>query len=172
MMELLRNRRSIRRYQDRPVEPEKVVLLEEAVLRAPSSRNIDPWEFIFIDERALLEKLAVCKPHGASFLSGAALGIVICGDGTASDVWVEDCSIASILVQMAAQSLGLGSCWVQVRNRQHDEQTSAERYVQDLLGIPEHVKVESIVAVGYPAERREPVPRGQLKTSKVHRNRF
>jgi len=167
MIELLRKRRSIRKYLDKPIEPEKVELLKEAVLRAPSSRNIDPWEFVFVKDRAMLEKLSRCKPHGASFLSGAALGIVICGDSTASDVWVEDCSIASILVQMVAQSLGLGSCWIQVRNRTHDEESSAERYVQNLLGIPAHVKVESIVAVGYPAETREPVPREKLKVAKI-----
>jgi len=125
-----------------------------------------------VDDRALLERLAQCKPHGASFLSGAALGVVVCADSTASDVWVEDCSIASILVQMVAQSLGLGSCWVQVRNRSHDEQTSSERYVQNLLGIPEHVKVESIIAVGYPAEKREPLPRDCLKYTKIRTGTF
>jgi len=172
MIELLRNRRSIRRYLDRPIEPAKVVLLREAVLRAPSSRNIDPWEFVFVDDRTLLERLATCKPHGANFLGGAPLGIVVCGDSAASDVWVEDCSIASILVQMVAQSLGLGSCWIQVRNRNYDERTDSSAYVQSLLGIPEHIPVESIIAVGYPAEKREPVPSERLKTAKVHVNRF
>jgi len=172
MIEWLRNRRSIRKYLDRPIEPEKIELLKEAVLRAPSSRSLDPWEFIFVQDRGLLEKLAACKPHGASFLEQAALGIVICGDSTQSDVWVEDCSIASILVQMVAQSLGLGSCWIQVRNRNYDEQSRSEQYVQSLLGIPGPIKVESIVAVGYPAQSREPLPREQLKSSKVHLNRF
>jgi nitroreductase len=172
MIDLLRNRRSIRRYLDRPIEPEKIERLKEAVLRAPSSRNIDPWEFVFVDDRATLEKLAACKPHGAAFLKGAPLGIVVCGDDTRSDVWVEDCSIASILVQMAAQSMGLGSCWIQVRKRMHDDGRSAEQYVQCLLGIPEHIRVESIIAVGYPAEHRAPMRPDELKTSKVHLNRF
>jgi nitroreductase len=172
MIELLRNRRSIRQYLDRPIEPEKIERLKEAALRAPSSRNIDPWEFIFVDDRELLAKLATCKPHGAGFLKGAALGIVICGDGTQSDVWIEDCSIASILIQMAAQSLGLGSCWIQIRQRMHDNQVSSEQHIQKLLDIPEHIQVESIVAVGYAAERRTPLPVDELKTSKVHLNRF
>ena len=172
MIELLRNRRSIRQYLDRPIEPEKIERLKEAALRAPSSRNIDPWEFIFVDDRELLAKLATCKSHGAGFLKGAALGIVICGDGTQSDVWIEDCSIASILIQMAAQSLGLGSCWIQIRQRMHDNQVSSEQHIQKLLDIPEHIQVESIVAVGYAAERRTPLPVDELKTSKVHLNRF
>jgi nitroreductase len=73
---------------------------------------------------------------------------------------------------MAAQSLGLGSCWIQVRQRSHDETVSSEQYIQKLLGIPEHIQVESIVAVGYAAERRTPLPAEELKTSKVHLNRF
>ena len=172
MIELLRARRSIREYTDRSLEPEKLELLREAVLRSPSSRNLDPWEFIFVDDRQLLKKLAVCKPHGADFLAQAALGIVICANSQESDTWIEDCTIAAILAQMVAQSLGLGSCWVQVRNRKSDDETTSERYVQKLLRVPEHIKVESIIAVGYPAEKREPLPRADLKDAKVHANIF
>lgn len=172
MIELLRARRSVRRYSDQPVEPEKVSLLKEAVLRSPSSRNIDPWDFIFVDERELLAALARCKPHGADFLEQAALGIVVCGDSRESDTWIEDCSIASILVQMVAQSIGLGSCWIQVRNRMFDEQTTSQRYIQDLLRIPEHIQVQSIIALGYPAEQRDPLPAGELKHWKVRANTY
>jgi nitroreductase len=107
MIELLRARRSIRQYTDKRIEPEKIEILKEAVLRSPSSRNFDPWEFIFVDDRDLLKKLSLSKRHGSKFLENAALGIVICGDGHKSDVWIEDCSIASILVQMVAQSMSL-----------------------------------------------------------------
>ncbi len=172
MIELLRTRRSIREYTGQPIEREKLELLKEAVLRSPSSRNLDPWEFIFVDDRQLLQKLAACKPHGADFLAQGALGIVICADSRKSDTWIEDCAIASILAQMTAQSLGLGSCWVQVRNRRFDDQTTSEQYVQKLLGIPEHLKVESLVAIGYPAEKREPLPRAELKDAKVHANGY
>ena len=172
MIELLRSRRSIRSYLDRPIAPEKLELLKEAVLRSPTSRNIDPWEFIFVDDRELLPRLAVCKPHGARFLEHAPLGIVVCGDSEASDVWIEDCSIASIIVQMVAQSLGLGSCWIQVRNRRYNDRATSERYVQDVLGIPDHVRVESIIAVGYPAEERPPKPKEDLKPEKLHSNTY
>jgi nitroreductase len=172
MIELLRARRSIREFTDQAVEPEKVALLREAALRSPSSRNIDSWEFVFVDDRGLLAKLARCKPHGADFLEQAALGVVVCGDSRASDVWGEDCSIAAILVQMTAQSLGLGSCWVQVRNRMHDDATTSERYIQSLLHIPEHVKVECVVAIGYPAEKREPLAAEELKAFKIRGNDF
>lgn len=170
IMELLRTRRSVRTYTDQAIEPEKLALLKEAVLRSPSSRNLDSWEFIFVDDCESLTKLALCKPHGADFLADAALGIVVCGDSRASDTWVEDCSIASILLQMVAQSLGLGSCWVQVRNRNFDGQTTSEQYLQALLDTPENLKIESIIAIGYPAETREPLARADLKDAKIHAN--
>ena len=172
MIELLRNRRSIRKYTDKCIEPEKIEILKEAILRSPSSRNIDPWAFIFVDDGEVLRQLALCKPHGAKFLEWAALGIVICADGQKSDVWIEDCSVASILVQIVAQSIGLGSCWIQVRNRTFNDQLSSEQYIRDLLNIPNHVKVESIIAIGYPAEKREPVQREELKYEKIRINGY
>ena len=170
MIELLRARRSIRKYTERAIEPEKIEILKEAVLRSPSSRNFDPWEFIFVDDRELLRKLALSKRHGSTFLENAALGIVICADAEKSDVWIEDCSIASILVQMVAQSMGLGSCWIQIRKRMHDDRTTSEEYIRKLLNVPGHVNVESIIAIGYPAETREPLPRENLKDEKIRMN--
>ena len=172
MIDLLRTRRSIRKYTNRRIEPQKLEILKEAVLRAPSSRNIDPWEFVFVDDRELLAKLALCKPHGAKFLEKAALGIVICADGQESDTWIEDCSIASILAQLTAQSLGLGSCWIQVRNRKFNDQMSSEAYIRELLKMPERINVESIVAIGYPNETREPLASEELKDQKIQINGY
>ena len=73
---------------------------------------------------------------------------------------------------MTAQSLGLGSCWIQVRNRMFDDQITSEQYVQSLLRIPEHIKVQSIIAIGYPAERREPLPAEELKYWKIRENTY
>jgi len=96
-MDLIANRRSIRRFSGDKVEAQKVELLKEAALRAPSSRGVNPWEFIFITDRNLLAKLSAAKPHGSTFLKDAPLGIVVCADPEKSDVWVEDASIATIL---------------------------------------------------------------------------
>ncbi|HHS13304.1 MAG TPA: NAD(P)H-dependent dehydrogenase/reductase [bacterium] len=167
MIELLRKRRSIRAYTDRPIKPEHMDLLQEALLRSPTSRNLRPWRFIFIENTDLLEKLSRCKPHGASFLAGARLGIVILGDETISDVWVEDCAIASILAQLTAQSLGLGSCWIQIRKRMYDGNQSAEQYIQSLLDLPEHLRVESIIALGYPAETKTGIAHESLDRSRI-----
>ncbi len=171
MIDLLRTRRSIRKYTNEPISDETRALLQEAVLRAPSSRGRNPWRFVFIDDSELLERLASAKPHGSSFLKGATLAIVVLGDETATDVWVEDCAIVSIIAHLAAHSLGLGSCWVQIRARPHDDQQSAEAYVQELLGIPAHLRVESVIAVGHPAETKPGVAAERLESAKVSWNR-
>jgi len=100
-LDLISNRRSIRKFKDKPVSKEKINSLIEAALRSPSSRSINPWRFIFIEDKNLLENLSEAKPHGATFLKEAALGIVVCCDISKSDVWIEDASIASIFIHMA-----------------------------------------------------------------------
>jgi nitroreductase len=172
MIELLRKRRSIRKFQDKSIELEKIEILKEAALRAPTSRNIMPWEFIFVTDKNILKKLSEAKQYGSAFVAGAALAVVVCADTTKTDVWVEDCSIASIILQLTGLEMGLGSCWVQIRNREHYESEPAEAYIQRLLGIPEHFAVENIVALGYPAERKEPIPCSALPLGKIHSESF
>ncbi len=171
-LDLLRRRRSVRRYRGRPIDRGTLRLLEEAVLRAPSSRGLNPWEFVFVTDRAALRELSRAKPHGASFLSGAALGVVVCGDPRAADTWIEDCSIASMLAHLAAASLGLGSCWVQLRMRRRDDGTPAETWVRRLLKIPRRLRVLSIVAVGPPAAAPRGIPSKKLPWGKIHHERY
>jgi nitroreductase len=128
--------------------------------------------FVFVDDPGLLGLLAQAKEHGSSFLKDAALGIVVCGDETKSDVWVEDCSIASIVVQLTAQTLGFGSCWIQIRKRPHSQDRTAEEYIQETLGIPQHLKVESIISIGYPAESKKPIPLEKLELEKIRYNKY
>ena len=169
LIETLRQRRSIRQFQDRPIPAELLVILKEALLRSPSSREIRPWSFVLVEDKDLLSKLSQAKPHGAGFLKGAALGIVVCGDSTRSDVWIEDCSIAAVIAHLTAASLGLGSCWIQIRERHYDDTTTAEQYVQNLLSLPEHIKVLAIIAVGYGAEQKAGVPFDALPADKFSR---
>ncbi|HDS44920.1 MAG TPA: NAD(P)H-dependent dehydrogenase/reductase [Methanomicrobia archaeon] len=167
MLELVRTRRSVRQYRDKEIEPELIELLKEAALRSPTSRNFKPWRFLFVTDKARLKALSRAKPSGSSFLTGAALGVVICADETESDVWIEDCSIASIILQLTGQSLGLGSCWIQIRNRMHDDSLTAEEYVKDVLELPVNFRVESIIAFGYPAETKPPIPKSELEYHKI-----
>lgn len=171
-LSLIRNRRSVRSFTNQPVEPDKVALLVEAALRSPSSRDLNPWEFILVTDKDMLAKLSSSKPHGASFLKGAPLGIVILADPNRCDVWVEDCSIASTYIQLAAENLGLKSCWIQIRKREVSPGKPARERVAELLNIPGNMEVESIIAVGYPNEHPKGHSADSLGYPKVHQGTY
>ncbi|HOK03653.1 MAG TPA: nitroreductase family protein [Victivallales bacterium] len=165
--ELIRNRRSVRRFKNKKIEEEKIRLLEESALRAPSSRGLNPWKFLFVKDKELIAKFAKAKEHGAEFLKGAQLAVVVCADRDVSDVWIEDCSIASIYIQLAAEELGLGSCWAQIRNRFRNKDEKARDYLAKLLSLPENIEIESIIGIGYPLYKPKPVPEEKLEWKKV-----
>jgi len=169
---LIRNRRSIRKYERKPVEADKIAVLAEAALRTPSSHGHNPWEFVFVTDRAALERLARAKPTGSAFIADAPLGIVVCADGAQSDVWVEDCAIATTFIQLAAESIGLASCWIQIRRRMHDDGTTAAEAVARIVGIPGDREVLSLIAVGYPARRKAAHGAESLRFDKVHMNLY
>ena len=172
MLNLLRQRRSIRVFKEQPVEPEKIKLLSEALLRAPTSRNLQPCEFILVDDPATLDRLVTAKAHGTSFFATAPLAIVIAANPQISDVWIEDSAIAAITAQLAAEAIGLKSCWAQMRLRAHDDDVSASEFVRQLVGLPETMEVPVVIAVGYPDEKKAGHGHDSLKNTKIHLNRF
>lgn len=155
--ELLKGRRSIRQYKDQTIEKEKIDELKEVCLLSPTSKNKKPCAFIFVEKKETLKVLSESKPSGGQMIASSALSIVVLADPQKSDVWIEDASIVSAYLHLACHDLGLGSCWVQIRNRMKDyeENISAESVIKQKLKIPMHYKVLSIIAVGYPDEEKE-----------------
>lgn len=170
-LDLMKKRRSIRKYSSRPLTEEETRALLEAALLSPSSRNIRPWEFILVRDRDTLAYLSRAK-HGAAMIAEAALAIVILGNRELSDVWVEDCSITASNILLAAADRGLGACWVQIRNRTHTDTLGAGEYVSTRLYVPERFAVEAIIALGYPDESRPPLGEADMDWSKVHDERY
>lgn len=167
-LELLKRRRSSRLFTGEPVDKDAVCDLMRAALMSPSGHRINPWEFILVDDKEVLKSLSTSKEHGAGLLEGAAMAVVVLGDTTKTDVWIEDCSIATIIMQLAAEELGLGSCWVQMRRRMDAEGNMAEDNVRGLLGIPAHYAVLSIVAIGHKARETKPFDEGKMQWEKIH----
>lgn len=170
--ELLKTRRSIRKYLPQKVEPEKILQIIKAALMSPASKRSNPWEFIVVQDREMLQKLADSRPHGSQLLAESPLGIVVVADTEKSDVWVEDASIAAIIMQLQAQDLGLASCWVQVFKRDKDNQTTTEEYIKKLLNIPSKYAVLNILSIGYPNEVRKPYDEELLSVEKIHFEAF
>ena len=169
MLDLLYSRRSIRKYTPQFIEPEKIEKLIEAALLSPSSRNREAWEFVVVTEKSTLKKLSISKPGTALMLADAPLAIVVCGKPKDSDVWIEDCSIAAIIIQLAAHDMGLGTCWIQLRGRMFDEQLSSSVYVKQTLELPDDLEIECIISIGYPAEIKTKRDKSVLSYNKVFR---
>lgn len=147
MINSLKERRSIRKYKNQEIEEKKIEKIIVAGKMAPSGKNKKPVEFIVVKDKDILKKLSLVKPKGGLFLEEAPAGIVIVGREDISDTWIEDCSIATTFIQLEAHNQGLGSCWIQIRER-----FDAENKVKELLDIERDKRVLCIISIGYPDE--------------------
>lgn len=172
MIEILRKRRSVRSFLKKDVEDEKIEILKESLLRAPTSRNINPTEFILVKDKQTLQSLSKVKAHGAEFLAKCNMAFVIIGDTSKSDTCIEDCSIASIILQLVAESLELGSCWAQIRLRYDNDKKPAEENVRKILNIPDKYLIESIIGIGYAASKPKPIEYSKLQQNRIHEEKF
>lgn len=166
--DLLLRRHSIRRYTPEPLSADEVKLILEAALLAPTSKSSRSWQFVVVEDKSMLERLGDCKPAGAVPVKRCAMAVVVCGDPSLSDPWIEDASLAAEFMQLQAEDLGLGSCWVQVRGRFTADNIPSEEYVQQLLGIPDIYPVLCIMTFGHKDEERRPVDPSKLLWEKVH----
>ncbi|MEG1586360.1 MAG: nitroreductase family protein [Bacteroidales bacterium] len=166
--DLLVQRRSIRKYTEEPLTPDQVKLILEAALLSPAGKRKNPWQFIVVEDKEVLKLLAKAKEHGATPIEGASLAIVVLCDANISDTWIEDGSIASTLIQLQCEALGLGSCWIQMRDRFSAEGRRAEDVIREILSIPFGIEVLSIISVGHKAEEKKPYDPDKLQWEKVH----
>ena len=170
--DLIKNRRSMRKFTGEELSQDQVVTLLKAALMSPSSKRSNPWQFIVVDDKETLQQLSICKEMGASFLKDAALAIVVMADPLASDVWIEDAAIASLMIQLQAEDMGLGSCWIQVRERFTASGIPSGDFVHNVLDIPLQLQVLSIVAVGHKGMERKPFNEEHLQWEKVHLGKY
>lgn len=170
--ELIKARRSMRKFTDEELTQEQVVALMKAALMAPTSKRCNAWQFIVVDDKEKLKELSYCKEQASQFIADAALAVVVTADPLASDVWIEDASIASIYLQLQAEDMGLGSCWVQVRERNSASGISSNEYVHNVLDIPLPLQVLSIIAIGHKGMERKPFDEEHLQWEKIHLNQY
>lgn len=170
--ELIKVRRSMRKFTEEELTQEQVVTLMKAALMAPTSKRSNSWQFIVVDDKESLKKLSFCKEQASQFIADATLAIVVVADPLVSDVWIEDAAIASIYLQLQAEDIGLGSCWVQVRERLTASGISSGEYVHDILDIPLQLQVLSIIAIGHKGMERKPFNEDNLQWEKIHLNKY
>ena len=115
--DLIATRRSMRKFTTQKLSDEQKQTILRAALISPTAKNNRGWEFVTVEDPAMLEKLSKCRAMGSGFLAEAVFAVVVLGDPSKSDCWIEDCSIAAINMQLQAEDLGLGSCWCHMRGR-------------------------------------------------------
>jgi len=165
LMDALFTRRSIRKYQDRPIPPELIQELLAAAMAAPNAGNAQAWQFVVVTDRALLDRVPGFSPY-AAMARNAPAGILVCGDLSLEKYpgyWVQDCSAAMQNLLLAAHDKGLGAVWTGV----HPMQDRVDGF-RALLGLPGHVVPLGFAVLGYPAQeaRRE----DRFRQDRVHMN--
>ncbi|QRN83373.1 nitroreductase family protein [Chloroflexota bacterium] len=167
-LETIFARRSIRKYQDKPVEQEKLELLLQAAMAAPSADNTKPWEFIVITDPEAMEKIRSVMLFGKY---NAPAAIMVCGNTSVFKnpigirFWVQDCSAATENILLAAVELGLGTVWLGVHPIHNFEKRLAKAF-----DLPDYVKPLNVIYVGYPDQ--EKAARTQYDPKRVHWNKF
>ena len=173
LLQLMLQRRSVRKYTGEAIPEDKIKLILQAGLASATSKNRKPWEFVVVQEKETLQKLAKCRAGAAKMLETAGCAIVVFGDTSVTpDVWVEDCSIAMSNMHLMADVLGLGSCWIQGRCREAENGQATEEFCQQLLGVPANYKLEAILSIGVSEERPKGYTAEDLKEGKIHWEKF
>jgi nitroreductase len=166
-IEAILTRRSIRKYQDKPVPEELIRQLLGAAMMAPSARNAQPWQFVVIDDPEMLRQAAQINPN-AHMAAHAPVAILVCGDldlELSQGYWVVDCAAAVQNILLAAHALGLGAVWTGVYPRR-DRMEGLGR----LVGVPENIMPHSLVVLGYAAD--QPASADRYRAERVRRNRW
>lgn len=165
LFEVLHTRRSIRAFTDQPLSKADLETMLRAAMDAPSAVNAQPWHFVVITDRAILDAIpnihpysAMCKTAQAAIVSVAELALE-----KSPGNWMVDCSAAVENLLLAARGLGIGSVWCGLYPRQERMQPMAA-----LLNVPEGFLPHALVPLGYPAQEFKRVDR--FKPERIHTN--
>lgn len=172
LIELMRNRRSVRQFTGEAVPQEKVEKVLQAALMSASGKGVRPWEFIVVQDPEGIQALSGCRPGVGKTIAGGNVAIVVVADEEKSGIWIEDCSIAMANMYLMAEEQGVGGVWIHCRERETPDGGSTEEYLKKLLGCPENYRVLSMFVFGVPANHPAPYELDQLKTEKIHYGKF
>ncbi len=153
-LEVIEKRHSVRKYSDQPVEREVLEAIVKVAQTAPSSRNSKSSAFMIVEDKDTLEALAQMRDYGSGLIAGAPAAIVVLGDDSKTDLWVDNCAISATFVQLAVTAMDLASCWVHCNGRprlkDQPEGALAPDYVSELLGLKDGLRPYCVIAIGYP----------------------
>lgn len=165
VLSVIQNRKSVRTFlKDRPVPKEDVQALLKAGMSAPSGKDTRPWEFVVINDRNTLDKMAEELPT-AKMLAQAPMAIVVCGDTVRSSYWYLDCSAATENILLAAEAMDLGAVWT-AAYPYHDRMSTVIKHIN----LPGQVLPLVVIPVGYPMGDHS--VKDKFDESKIHLNKW
>lgn len=168
LIDILLKRRSVRKFKDEDISKANLEKILEAALLAPTSRNRKPCNFLIVENKETLKKLAQSKKTGAEMLAHCNKAIVVVANTLISDTWIEDSSIALGYMHLMAASLDIGSCWVQIHLRQTADGRDSEKVVKEITGLDDYFRIVGILALGIPDMEIEPHTLEEMDKSKIH----
>jgi nitroreductase len=167
ILEAILSRRSVRKYNNQPVPFEELTDLVRYAMYAPSAVNKQPWHFIIIEDRDVLNAIMEFHPH-ANMLAQAAAAVLVCGDDQLAHTpayWPVDCAAATQNFLLAAHGKGLGAVWLGIYPR--EERIAA---MKTLMDLPDHVHPFSLISLGHTSE--QPRIANRFKPERIHRNKW
>lgn len=165
MLKAIKQRRSHRQFLGKPVEDEKINEILKAVMFSPTARHTRAWEFVVVKNKKIRDDLAGMKLH-SSFANQAPVIIVLVSPDW--QYWLQDLSIIGEALYLETTNQGLGTCWIEVYNSKTYDQSDAEMYVKQVLGIPKDRRVLSFFPIGYPATKLPEHSDKEFEKSKIH----
>lgn len=171
MLELALKRRSTRRYTNEKISDALLNEVMKVALLAPSSWGKHPVEFVVVRDKKVIRQLAQCKRMGAGPLANADVAVVVVVDRKDCELWIEDGSVASSFLLLAAEHYGLGACWIQMRGRA-GQAASADEEIKDLLDIPAQFGVLNVIALGIKGENKLARNENDISTGNLHYEKY
>lgn len=167
---LAAKRRSIRHFKKQHIDEKIISEILKPVLIAPTGFNTYPVQFIVVQNKEMIKKIAHCKKIGASPLISADVAIVVIGD-IHNELWIEDTSVASSYILLAAEEYNIGACWIHIRNRA-GQKTTADEEIRLLLDISNQYSVLNVIALGEKAENKPSYTENNLHYENIHFEKY
>lgn len=167
MLEVIKKRRSVRKFLSKKVEEEKLEEVLKAAMFGPSAKHRRPWEFVVVKDKDLKEKLSQTTPY-ASFAKEASVVLVVCADEKKDGRWVESTAIITENIYLEATNQGLGTCFVQIRDTKTPQGDDGETYVKNLIKAPANIRVLCLMPIGYPKETVSEHKEEEFERGKIH----
>ena len=167
LMEIMRNRRSVRNYTGEQIPEEKLEAILQAGLLYFSGKGIYPCEMVLVKDPEMLSKMADCKSGSGKLLRDAYAAVAVLGDGDKSDTIIEDSSIMMTQMLLMADSLGVGGVWLQYRLRKSVDGRDADEALREVLGYPENVHIEAVLCMGMPESHADAHDLPDVKKSTI-----